>query len=135
MDDIDIELWMPVAGYEGLYSVSNLGRVRSEDREVACRDGGVRRQRAFIRKVGLNDDGYLVLNLSKDAKKRKHRVHVLVAAAFIGPRPEGMEVAHNDGSRAVSRLDNLRYDTHTGNMRDRVAHGTRPIRGAHGRFA
>lgn len=51
-------------------------------------------------------------------------VHVLVAAAFHGPRPEGLEVCHNDGNPQNNVASNLRYDTMSGNMLDRVKHGT-----------
>jgi len=60
-----------------------------------------------------------------DGKTRHLRyVHRLVLEAFVGPCPPGMEVCHNDGNPANNRLDNLRWDTHRENMRDRFKHGT-----------
>lgn len=50
-------------------------------------------------------------------------VHQLVAEAFLGPRPEGMEVCHNNGQAHDNRAVNLRYDTHSNNQRDQVTHG------------
>jgi hypothetical protein len=47
-------------------------------------------------------------------------------AAHVGPRPDGMQVCHNNGLRTDNRLSNLRYDTASGNMRDRILHGTDP---------
>ena len=51
-------------------------------------------------------------------------VHQLVAEAFLGPCPQGMEVCHNDGDRANNKLENLRYDTRKANHADKRVHGT-----------
>jgi hypothetical protein len=53
-------------------------------------------------------------------------VHSLVAEAFIGPRPIGLEVRHLDGDSTNNAVDNLRYGTHAENMQDRVKHGRDP---------
>ena len=50
-------------------------------------------------------------------------VHVLVALTFIGPRPQGLEICHRDGNPANNAVDNLRYDTRTGNLLDRYLAG------------
>lgn len=60
----------------------------------------------------------------KDGKHFSLAVHRLVAAAFLGPKPEGTEVCHNNGDPTDCRVENLRYDTRSGNQRDRVIHGT-----------
>lgn len=118
------EEWRPVLGYEGLYSVSSLGRVRGEARLVAhMKQGKMLRQR--IVKARINKQtGYLAVNLSRDASRRTFTVHSLVAAAFIGPRPFGMEVAHGDGNPTNAMLSNLRYATPSENVRDKEIHGT-----------
>lgn len=68
--------------------------------------------------------GYLSVVL-KDMDRRQNRtVHSLVAAAFYGPRPEGMETRHLDGNPANNRVENLRYGTQSENNLDRVSHGT-----------
>lgn len=51
-------------------------------------------------------------------------VHSLVAAAFIGPCPQGQEVRHKDGTRTNNTADNLEYGTRTDNLRDAIRHGT-----------
>ena len=56
--------------------------------------------------------------------QKTHLVHVLVAAAFIGPKPKGMEVAHNNGNAGENRLENIRYATPLENTADKKIHGT-----------
>jgi hypothetical protein len=50
-------------------------------------------------------------------------VHRLVLETFRGPCPEGMEGCHNDGNQLNNRLENLRWDTHLANVKDRAKHG------------
>ena len=121
-----VEQWKPVNGYEGIYEVSSHGRVRSLDRTVTYSDGRVRRFKGKVLRATLNPDGYPFVNLCTQGKKEKRYVHSLVTESFIGARPEGMEVCHNDGNPANNHLDNLRYDTHSDNMLDSVRHGTNP---------
>lgn len=73
---------------------------------------------------------YPCVGPTRDGKQRATPVHVLVALAFHGPRPEGMEVRHLDGTRTNNRPENLAWGTHSENMQDKVAHGTatRPLR-------
>ena len=114
------EMWRPIPGYEGHYEVSNHGRVRSIDyidpRGVFWR-GRILKQ--AVQKIG----GYPYVGLRKDGKVHTKRVHALVALAFIGPRPERMEVCHGNGNPADNRLSNLRYDTRSANSIDRTRHG------------
>ena len=68
-----------------------------------------------------------MLTITANGQQRTYGAHQLVALAFIGPRPEGLEVCHGDGDSSNNCLDNLRYDTKAGNAADQVAHGTAPI--------
>jgi hypothetical protein len=70
------------------------------------------------------DSGYLVLTLCRDGKRFKRFVHLLVASAFLGPCPDGLECCHNSGIAADCAVANLRYDTPANNQKDRIAHGT-----------
>lgn len=88
--------WRPVVGYEGLYEVSDQGRVRRAGR------------RRYLRQAP-NARGYLWVKLYGGEKARNHRVHVLVAAAFIGPRPAGFTVDHLDEHKRHSWVENLEY--------------------------
>lgn len=79
-----------------------------------------------------NHDGYPVISLiAVTGRRRQHFVHVLVAETFLGPRPDGRQVAHGNGDRADARLVNLRYATPAENEADKVRHGTQMRGGAH----
>lgn len=118
------EEWRSVVGFEGLYEVSNFGRVRSVERYVTSRWGSPKSVKARILALSFSYQGYLRVGLNKDGKRTCHFVQRLVTAAFLGPIPEGMEVAHNDGSKTNNVLNNLRYSTHVDNMADIKKHGT-----------
>lgn len=119
------EWWLPVVGYEGLYSVSSHGRIRSEDRVVVEKSGMTKRLKGRVLKQQANRGGYLCLNLCRGSIRDPVRAHAVVARAFIGAAPSDRhEVAHIDGNRKNNRADNLRWDTRAGNFADKVAHGT-----------
>lgn len=118
------EIWKPVVGYEGLYEVSNLGRVRSVGRVVTYRNGRRVHCRSRVLKPAEHPAGHLHVILCRVGKHVTAKVHRVVLEAFVGPCPEGMEGCHNDGNPADNALGNLRWDTHGANMRDRGEHGT-----------
>jgi len=129
MDEGTPERWLPVPGYEGLYEVSSHGGIRSLDRtvpiDVPGRRSYVARRRGRMLRQTPTGSGYLAVSLSRGPTQTKTwTVHTLVALAFIGPRPPGHEVCHNDGNPMNNNLSNLRYDTISGNRRDAVEHGT-----------
>jgi hypothetical protein len=110
------EQWRPILGWEGLYEVSNEGRVRS------CEG---RRQRPIVLVPLKTDKGYLRANLyAPGGRKERRTIHRAVLEAFVGPCPEGQQGCHNDGDRTNNRLENLRWDTPAGNSRDKLLHGT-----------
>lgn len=116
------ETWKPIAGHEGAYEVSDQGRVRSLDRHVICgQNGATRLVRGRVMRPSVKGPGgYLVLNIGRG--NLRHVAH-LVAEAFIGPRPAGMDVCHLDCDPTNNAASNLRYDTRTGNMADTVTAG------------
>jgi len=120
MSEPTSERWLPVAGYEGFYEVSDLARVRSLPRMT--RHAGLKGGQ--ILRTPLGNHGYPTVNLSVDGHRKVHLVHRLVAAAFLGPCPEGMEVRHLDGNRGRCELSNLAYGTHSENELDKLRHGT-----------
>jgi hypothetical protein len=103
--------WRPIPGFP-LYEVSTDGQVRSlmRDRPHTLRP--------------VSSYGYPRVVLYLGRRRVHKRVHQLVALAFIGPVPEGMEVRHLNGDRADAQLSNLAYGTHAENMQDRLRHGT-----------
>lgn len=112
------EEWRPVTNHVG-YEVSSRGRVRSW-RNPGKTPGVAESPRLL--KNSQTKAGYHQVTLAEP--RRKEYVHFLVAAAFIGPRPAGAQVAHGDGDGTNNRVSNLRYATPTGNSLDRNAHGT-----------
>ena len=108
---IDMENWKPVVGYEGLYEVSDQGRVRSVDR--ITRDG--RRWKGRVLSTNKVSTGYLRAVLSVDGKYNHVYVHRLVADAFV-PNPQGkLEVNHKDGNKKNNVASNLEWVTHSEN--------------------
>ena len=118
-----IEQWRDIPGHPG-YQVSDHGRVRSLDRTITTANGQVRRLKGRAMRATLNQHGYPFVDLRNQGKRRVRTVHSLVAEAFIGTRPEGMEVCHNDGNKTNNHVDNLRYGTRSDNTLDKVRHGT-----------
>ncbi len=117
---IPSEIWRPVAGWP--YEVSNCGRVR--------RVGGGKgtRSRKEMRPViGGTNGGYYYVALCRNGVKRKVAIHVLVAEAFIGPRPYKFVVHHKDGNRRNNRARNLAYITQRENIGHAVRMGQQPI--------
>lgn len=113
------EQWRPVIGYEGRYEVSDHGRVRSLERVIETRRGP-RAVRGRLLKPRRDPRGYLRISpgFGKDAS-----IHVLVMEAFVGPRPEGRVICHNDGQPGNNHVSNLRYDTQQNNCLDTIKHG------------
>ena len=123
----NVEKWMPVVGYEGLYEVSSWGRVKRLARTVTRSSGTHPRsfQEQILRPV-TTADGYLRVGLRLNgAKRRIWSVHALVAAAFLGPRPDGLIVLHGSKGPLDNRPENLSYGTHKANNGpDKLRDGT-----------
>lgn len=120
------ERWLPVEGYEGLYSVSSHGRIRSETRTVVYSTGKRQTVRQKILSPARKRSGHLSVQLHSGPTNRvRFHVHRLVLVAFVGPPPSPLhECAHNDGDPGNNRVENLRWDTRSGNHQDKLAHGT-----------
>lgn len=108
------EEWRPVSGYEGLYEVSNRGRVRSlgRERHDKVRSYAVREK---MLKQPLNAYGYHVVSLHKDGASKTVTVHRLVATAFLENTDGKRCIDHINGVRSDNRLENLRWATHKEN--------------------
>jgi hypothetical protein len=105
------EKWLPAPGYENCYEVSDLGRVRSV---VRCDSRG-RTRSSRVLKGAPAGAGYLKVLVSRGtvATQKQTYIHILVAEAFLGPRPTGLEVNHKDGNKENNCVDNLEYITHS----------------------
>lgn len=125
--DATPEVWLPVIGWEGLYEVSDQGRVRSLPRQVPSIHGSRRRHRGGILNGTLGrTTGYRTCTLidAEAGRKKYALVHRLVLEAFVGPCPSGFECCHNDGDRSNAALSNLRWDSRSSNTLDAVRQKT-----------
>lgn len=111
-----MEIWKPVKGYESLYEVSNLGRVKGLPKKVRCKENNFRTVRERILKSNTNECGYMIVSLYKDKKCVHARVHRLVAQAFIPNTENKRCVNHIDGNKANNAVSNLEWCTHSENM-------------------
>jgi hypothetical protein len=100
-----MEEFRAVKGYEGLYEVSNIGRLKS----LARKDTLGRKLKEKILLESIAGGGYLSVSLCTDRVKKTHQVHQLVAIAFLGHKPNGHElvVNHIDYNKLNNKLDNL----------------------------
>ena len=115
------EIWKDIEGYEGLYQVSNLGRVRSLDRVIYKTMSKTGRVCPFnikgrVLKPGTDTKGYLFVNLKNAPIVEEARVHRLVAQAFVDGWFEGAVVNHKDENRQNNRADNLEWVTFSDNL-------------------
>lgn len=106
------EKWLDVVGYEGLYQVSDHGRVR--------RNG-------HIKAVSVDHGGYVTVSLSRKSKQQTLKVHRLVALAFI-PNPEHKKtVNHIDGNKQNNSINNLEWATHGENHKHAYRTGLKKV--------
>lgn len=117
------ERWLPVVGFEGLYEVSDWGRIRSVDRKVNAKYCK-RLIKGVVLKPAPDKDGYQRYVLSINNRQTHTSAHKVVLEAFVGPCPDGMEACHDDGDPSNNRVENLRWDTHRNNLLDKYRHGT-----------
>lgn len=106
------EEWRPIKGYEGLYEVSNMGRVKS-----------LHRSKSVIMKQSMNPHGYMFLGLMKDGTRSNKLVHRLVATAFIRNPNNYKAVNHKDGNKKNNTVDNLEWCTSRYNTRHAYHNG------------
>ncbi len=118
-----LEQWRDVVGYKGLYQVSDLGRIKSLDRVVPHARFGTMKLKGRIRRPGLVGP-HLAISLCKGGIQTTVLVHRVVAAAWIGPCPDGMEVCHGPNGQRDNSVSNLRYGTRSDNGLDRRRDGT-----------
>lgn len=120
-----MEQWLPVVGWEGLYEVSDLGRVRSIERVVVDVLGRSRRWPSVLLTPFKDDKGYLRVRLWRAGRGAPSvPLHRLVAATFIGLRPDEQVVRHKNGNSEDNSLSNLWYGSVADNNRDLLDHGS-----------
>lgn len=109
------EEWRPIPGFEGLYEVSNRGRVASLPKPT----WPTRR----ILRPGTERGGYLYVTLRVAGRQYHRKVHQLVCETFNGPRPDGAMTRHLNGDHLDNTPDNLTWGSSSENNFDIVRHG------------
>lgn len=106
-----MEIWKPVKGYEGIYEVSNLARLKTLSREKFCGHPKSKAQitKESIKAITIDRLGYPRVKLSKDAKTKTGYLHRVVAEAFIDPVEGKNEVNHKDGIKTNNLPENLEW--------------------------
>lgn len=106
------EIWMDISGYEGIYRVSNYGRIKILARQLkSARFKGAFTSETYKRQRLNPVSGYMYVDLSKKGKTVTRSVHRLVAGAFLGSIPAGIEVNHIDMNKQNNLLSNLELVT------------------------
>lgn len=109
-----MEIWKDIKGYEGLYQVSNYGRVKAMEKIVPSSAHGkpcLRHLKETIIRLHHSGGGYVNVNLSIENIKKHYYVHRLVYETFIGEIPQGMQIDHINTIRTDNRVCNLRCVT------------------------
>lgn len=121
----NIEIWKDIENYEGKYQVSNLGRIKSLERDAFNQNGTVNHHiEEKILVPIVNNGGYLYVNLYKNGKMKNMLVHRLVAMAFI-PNPENKpQVNHLDEVKTNNVVENLEWCS----AQENANYGTRTAR-------
>jgi len=111
------EEWRDVTGYEGLYQVSNTGKVKSLDRYVKARSDSKMIKRGTVMKLQESHKGYCIVSLHKENNIKSFSVHRLVAEAFIPNPMRKPQVNHKDCDKKNNMVSNLEWCTQDENMR------------------
>ena len=118
LENLEGEIWLPIEGYEGLYEVSNMGRVKSLGNDKL-------RKEKILRQAKNDKNGYLQVNLCKDGKMKTCTVHRLVGNAFID-NPNNLPCFnHKDEDKTNNCVDNLEPCDHKYNLNYKNAQAKR----------
>jgi hypothetical protein len=115
IDKMENEIWKDVKGYEGLYQVSNLSRVKGLNRFVDTKNGYCKNIKERILTLGVGSNGYWKVSLNKNNHTEVTMIHRIICNAFI-PNPENkLCVNHKDGNKLNNSIENLEWCTYSEN--------------------
>jgi hypothetical protein len=128
-----MEIWKDINGYDGVYQVSNYGRVRSNGTAVNMTSVKGKRYTVFTKKRILTQshtvEGYLVVGLTKNGISKQYKVHRLIAEAFIQNPKNKSTINHINGIKDDNRIENLEWCTSKENTQHAHATGLCGING------
>ena len=120
------EIWKDIEGYEGIYQVSNRGRVKSLSRAIFNKHGKwMRDNPERIKKLTIGSHGYYVCSMHRGGQQTVRTIHTLVAEAFLTNDNSLRVVDHIDGNKLNCNLENLEYVDHKENNRRAYSTGLR----------
>lgn len=114
------EIWLPIVGYEGIYEISNLGRIKALHKVLKMKNGRNRTHKESILTPWKTPYGYLCITLVSESVHKKRTIHSLVAQEFLKhTTTKGIDIDHIDGNPSNNKLSNLQLLSH----RDNTAKG------------
>ncbi len=116
-------MWKDIEGYEGYYQISDSGDVLCLERRITKSNGVVQTRKQRKARIFKDKDGYLNVKLNKDGVSKVHKVHRLVAKAFVGGYSSHKEVNHKDFNRENNAAYNLEWVDHKNNIRHSASNG------------
>lgn len=111
------EIWKDISGYEWLYQISNMGRVKSLNKQIVAPSGGIIFYPERIMAQRKGSSGYFQVILRKDGTRKNVMIHRLVALAFVPGANENLVVNHKDENKENNSADNLEWVTQQDNVR------------------
>ena len=119
--DLPNETWENIQNYDGMYQVSNLGRIKSLDRITFNNNMLIGR----LMKNRKDKDGYLLITLSKNGKVKTFKIHRLVAEAFMSNLDNLPQINHKNGIKSDNYVENLEWCDNSYNQRHALETGLR----------
>lgn len=117
VNELEGEIWKDIPNYEGLYAISNFGRVKALAKTYYCGNYPVKREKGeHLLKLSEHRLGYMKCMFTKDGNEKVLYIHRLVALCFIDNSLNKTEVNHKDGNKKNNHYSNLEWNTRSENM-------------------